>query len=144
MDGDIDMDAPQISTLRDEETPPPTRTSKFRVKLLINDSKGAASSSSRKQGEDEDEDEDEDEEDQLIDDDDDDNSINPNPLTSSARPLDVPGKRRPSHKRKPRKSEKRIVEDERQARAKEDVRPGMPSSILRRCSVLMDHPQKFT
>ncbi|OBZ78641.1 hypothetical protein A0H81_01276 [Grifola frondosa] len=83
MNEDVEMDAPQISTLREESTPEPqpTRT-KFRVKLLVNDRKHAgsrASSVSRKlaQGdsdeeeEEDEEDEEEEEEDQLIDDDDD-------------------------------------------------------------------------
>ncbi|KAG1813152.1 uncharacterized protein BJ212DRAFT_1366807 [Suillus subaureus] len=47
MDEDVDMDAPQISTLREETTPPPpSRTSKFRVKLLVTDKKGKGKSSS--------------------------------------------------------------------------------------------------
>ncbi|KAH9948184.1 Dopey, N-terminal-domain-containing protein [Amylocystis lapponica] len=80
MNEDVEMDAPQISTLREEETPEPApaRTSKFRVKLLVNEGKRAGSltgPSLHKQtpaeSDDEDE-EDEDEEDQLIDDDDDD------------------------------------------------------------------------
>ncbi|KAI0323053.1 hypothetical protein OF83DRAFT_1167078 [Amylostereum chailletii] len=39
MDSDADMDAPHISTLRDEASPPPnsTRTGRFRVKLLVNE-----------------------------------------------------------------------------------------------------------
>lgn len=50
VDDDLDMDAPQISTLRDENTPPPTRTSKFRVKLLVPDRKSppSAAASARK------------------------------------------------------------------------------------------------
>lgn len=84
MPEDVEMDAPQISTLRDEETPEPqptpARTSKFRVKLLVNEKKAKRSTAStpsvpRKQPapsvESEDEDEDEEEEDQLIDDDED-------------------------------------------------------------------------
>lgn len=80
MTEDVDMDAPQISTLREETTPEPNpaRSSKFRVKLLVNDkSEGSrAGSTSSKHGrpasDDDDEDEDDDEEeDQLIDDDDD-------------------------------------------------------------------------
>lgn len=47
MDEDVDMDAPQISTLREETTPPPpSRTSKFRVKLLVTEKKGKGKSSS--------------------------------------------------------------------------------------------------
>ncbi|KAI0081170.1 hypothetical protein K474DRAFT_1657031 [Panus rudis PR-1116 ss-1] len=75
---DVEMDAPQISTLREDESPEPTpatnRTSKFRVKLLVGE-KGGSSSPAKSQdvpveSEDEDEDEDDEEEDQLIDDDD--------------------------------------------------------------------------
>jgi hypothetical protein len=64
------MDAPQISTLREEETPPPqqpARTSKFRVKLLVNENTGGAGKKDVLEEEDG-EDELEDEEDQLIDD----------------------------------------------------------------------------
>jgi hypothetical protein len=67
--GDVNMDAPQISTLREEETPPPqqpARTSKFRVKLLVNEN--TAGASVKDVLEDDGEDELEDEEDQLIDD----------------------------------------------------------------------------
>ncbi len=80
MADDVDMDAPQISTLREETTPEPNPArSKFRVKLLVGDkgesSKASSVSSKRGRGDtddDEDEDEDDDEEeDQLIDDDDD-------------------------------------------------------------------------
>ena len=84
MPEDVDMDAPQISTLRDEESPEPqqtpARTSKFRVKLLVNESKakrpaGASASASRKHSApsvESEEDDDEEEEDQLIDDDEED------------------------------------------------------------------------
>lgn len=80
MADDVDMDAPQISTLREETTPEPNPArSKFRVKLLVGDkgesSKASSVSSKRGRGDsedDEDEDDDDDEEeDQLIDDDDD-------------------------------------------------------------------------
>jgi len=93
MSEDVDMDAPQISTLREEETPEPqpARTSKFRVKLLVNEGKRSASmgsSASQKPtqaGSEEDEDEDEEEEeDQLIDDDDDD--VKPPPVVPVATP----------------------------------------------------------
>ena len=79
MTEDVDMDAPQISTLREETTPEPNpaRSSKFRVKLLVNDKAaegpkaGSTSSKHGRPDSDDDEDEDEDEEeDQLIDDDD--------------------------------------------------------------------------
>lgn len=76
---DVEMDAPQISTLREDETPEPdpapARTTKFRVKLLVGEGKASSSSSktqaSQPESEDDDEDDDEDdEEDQLIDDED--------------------------------------------------------------------------
>lgn len=87
MNSDADMDAPQISTLREEETPPPqdrptpTR-GKFRVNLLVGKKDSAnrrevpiapAGSGSQRQAESEDDEEEQDEleEDQLIDDDDD-------------------------------------------------------------------------
>ncbi|KAF9225322.1 hypothetical protein BS17DRAFT_815910 [Gyrodon lividus] len=85
MDEDVDMDAPQISTLREEDTPPPSRTSKFRVKLLVGDKKGKGKSSSpsgpavvrknipptqpQSRPQSDEEVDEEDEEDQLIDDD---------------------------------------------------------------------------
>lgn len=141
MDGDIDMDAPQISTLREEETPPPQRTpphsSRFRVKLVAKESGNAPSPSGSdpywftigpprsQQGgaghtEDEDDDDDgSDEEDQLIDDDDD---MKPFPdakmaaLQASHPAENSPKRKQPSHKRKPRKTEKRIAEEERKSR----------------------------
>lgn len=96
------MDAPQISTLREEETPEPqptpARTSKFRVKLLVSEGKRAGSqtsSSSRKpqQGDSDDEDEleEEEEEDQLIDDDDD-----TRPAPAAPVPLATPSSTRSS------------------------------------------------
>jgi hypothetical protein len=121
MNQDVDMDAPQISTLREEETPPPqpTRTSKFRVKLLVNDTSGRASPSltSRTsvpgQGEDEGEEDDEDEEDQLIDDDDNVHANLPIPMPKH---LDEGSKRKVSHKRKPKKTEKKAAEDEKKGK----------------------------
>jgi hypothetical protein len=123
VDEDVDMDAPQISILREEQTPPPqpTRTSKFRVKLLVNDTgvvSPSPSSASRKQtlvrGDDEAIENDEDEEDQLIDDDD---EINPATLPLSP-------KRKPSHKRKPKKTEKRMTEEDRKAKEKSQIQAG--------------------
>ncbi|KAI0067984.1 hypothetical protein BV25DRAFT_1911020 [Artomyces pyxidatus] len=84
-DRDTDMDAPQISTLRDDDSPPPapspTRTGKFRVKLLVNETKPGTKfitfngetgeeAAGPSDGPDEEDVPDEDEEDQLIDDDD--------------------------------------------------------------------------
>jgi hypothetical protein len=78
-DDTANMDAPHISTLREEESPPPpapnpSRTSKFRVKLLVNDGKRRSDSvpsvRKRSQAPEDDEEQDEEEEDQLIDDED--------------------------------------------------------------------------
>ncbi|KAH7907785.1 hypothetical protein BJ138DRAFT_1159222 [Hygrophoropsis aurantiaca] len=126
MDDDVDMDSPHISTLREENTPPPSRQSKFRVKLVVNESKRKSVKSSspsisapvRKtipppapppqpqastHSEDElDADEDE-EEDQLIDDDDDMQTSASVPITSAG----ATNKRKaPAKKLKPRKSTK--------------------------------------
>ena len=47
MTEDVDMDAPQISTLREETTPEPNPArSKFRVKLLVGDKGGEGSKAS--------------------------------------------------------------------------------------------------
>jgi Wiskott-Aldrich syndrome protein len=110
VNGGDDMGTPQISTLRDEETPPPqpfpTR-GKFRVNLLLGERKGPgrpSGSVARKQpeveSEEEGEEQDELEEDQLIDDDDD--------SVQLKRPLSVtvlPAKPKPSPKKRARKSE---------------------------------------
>lgn len=123
MDDDIDMDAPQISTLREEPTPPP-RGSKFRVKLLVGDKRAKVESSSpsvsaaaRKNipqnqtepqpqsGEEVDE---EDEEDQLIDDDEPAPSIStPIATVSTGTKRKAPPKK-PS---RPRKNDKQDKED---------------------------------
>ncbi|KAK7686632.1 hypothetical protein QCA50_010232 [Cerrena zonata] len=94
---DVEMDAPQISTLREDETPEPdptpARTTKFRVKLLVGGGKAGSSSSktqmSQPESEDDDEDDDDDdEEDQLIDDDDEEEPevkvVTPSPAVSAA------------------------------------------------------------
>jgi Wiskott-Aldrich syndrome protein len=110
VNGDVDMGTPQISTLRDEETPPPQPLStrgKFRVNLLVGEKNGvgrASGSGSRKpeaESEEEEEEQDELEEDQLIDDDDDGIQLK--------RPLSVtlpPVKPKPSPKKRARKSDK--------------------------------------
>lgn len=83
MDEDVDMDAPHISTLREEDSPPPqsspSHTGKFRVNLVVNEPKpgtkfitfnGETGEEARESDEaDEEEDVEEEEEDQLIDDD---------------------------------------------------------------------------
>ncbi|KAI0673636.1 hypothetical protein C8Q78DRAFT_1151760 [Trametes maxima] len=77
MSEDVDMDAPQISTLREENTPEPSPVkSKLKLKLLVNErgegpKTGSTSSKhARPDSEDDDDDDEDDEEDQLIDDDD--------------------------------------------------------------------------
>lgn len=135
MDGDVDMDAPQISTLREEETPPPQR-SKFRVKLVVKDPR-PSTSTMRKQfagapSEDDDEEE-EDEEDQLIDDDDDD--MNPTPPVSGPslapappppRAAPEPPKRKTPRGRRPRKTDKRVIDEEKKIRERA-MQAGAPS-----------------
>ncbi|KAI0307626.1 hypothetical protein B0F90DRAFT_1675408 [Multifurca ochricompacta] len=85
MDNDTEMDAPQISTLHDDaESPPsntsPARTGKFRVKLLVNETKmgtkfitfnGETGEEAGVGEEPEEEEPEEDEEDELIDDEED-------------------------------------------------------------------------
>jgi hypothetical protein len=113
VNGDVDMGTPQISTLRDEETPPPHSVptkGKFRVNLLLGERKGAghpSGSASLKldvESEDEaeeEEEQDELEEDQLIDDDDD--GVHPKrPLLMSL----PPARPKPSPKKRARKSDK--------------------------------------
>ncbi|KAF4573412.1 hypothetical protein AB1N83_007731 [Pleurotus pulmonarius] len=105
MDNDVDMDAPQISTLREEETPPPPKVTTRRIRLVVKEKPPAspAPSVARTQAteDDADNDNDEDEEDQLIDDDNDDAASVP-PVVETPSPT----KRKAAAKRKPRKSEK--------------------------------------
>ncbi|KAJ6523555.1 hypothetical protein B0H19DRAFT_1276874 [Mycena capillaripes] len=114
---DVDMEAPQISTLHQEDSPPPPPR---RVKLLVKDTRVAAAqaSTSRKRPlSDDDELDEEDEEDQLIDDDD---VLPPAvvpPVAQSSSAAD-PASKRKAPKRKPRKSEKKIAEEERKLKEK--------------------------
>lgn len=117
MNDNTDMEAPQISTLRDEETPPPAPNptrGKFRVNLLVGEKKSGggspSGSSSRKQlapraasEDDEDEEHDELEEDQLIDDDDEGIQVK-KPLSVTVPPLS--GKAKPPPKKRARKTDK--------------------------------------
>lgn len=113
MNDDVDMEAPQISTLREEETPPPQRPNptrgKFRVNLLVGEKKGTGSpsaSGSRKiggQSEEEDEEQDELEEDQLIDDEEEGGHLK-RPLSVTVPPVSAKSKAAP--RKRPRKSEK--------------------------------------
>lgn len=113
-DEDVGMEAPEISTLREEDTPPPTRTSKLRVKLLLGDKKGKGKSSSpsislatRKNAQSgptpshSDQDVEEDEEDQLIDDDE---------LPPASGTLAGTKRKAPAKKSRPRKMEKQDKE----------------------------------
>ncbi|KAF8433502.1 hypothetical protein L210DRAFT_3649637 [Boletus edulis BED1] len=118
MDDDVDMDAPLISTLpQAEATPPPSRGSKFRVKLLVGDKKGKGKSSppdaarksvpqnqTQPQPQSEEEVDEEDEEDQLIDDE---------PTPSISAPVATGTKRKapPKKSSRPRKTEKQDKED---------------------------------
>ncbi|KAJ2930628.1 hypothetical protein H1R20_g6467, partial [Candolleomyces eurysporus] len=113
---DVDMDAPQISTLREEETPPPTskklaspRKPKA-PKLKVTEPRIQPRPEPRKvkpAGEEDVEDQAEDEEDQLIDDDDA-SSVHRNAPSSAALPAsgrtpDSTPKKKPAAKRKPKK-----------------------------------------
>jgi len=116
-DHDVEMEAPQISTLHQEDSPPPPTR---RVKLLVKDNRvasGQASSSRKRPLSDDDELEEEDEEDQLIDDDD---VVPPSVVPPVAAPsaADSAAKRKAPSKRKPRKSEKKIAEEERKSKEK--------------------------
>lgn len=124
MDDDVDMDAPLISTLCEEATPPPSRGSKFRVKLLLGDKKGTGKSSSpsvpaaarksvlqnqtQSQPQSEEEVDEEDEEDQLIDDDEPAPSISA-PVASV--PTGTKRKAPPKKPSRPRKADKQDKED---------------------------------
>ena len=129
MDEDVDMDAPQISTLRDEDsTPPPAPPTSQSPKKAASTRKTKALPKSKKptdwaqirtsvaernsQGSEDEPDEPEEEEDQLIDDDDDDiPKPSPVPTPSSARSTADPSqKKKAAVKRKPRKSEKRPLD----------------------------------
>lgn len=123
MDEDVDMDAPQISTLREEETPPPQpkSTSARRGKAVHKLPPAWPRTRKKESHTDEEYDEVEEEEDQLIDDDDDElmKPVPPTALPSAGRSTDTSSKRsKTASKRKPRKSEKRMAEDERKAQEK--------------------------
>ncbi|KAJ6601435.1 hypothetical protein DFH09DRAFT_563577 [Mycena vulgaris] len=127
-DHDVDMDAPQISTLHQEDSPPPPTR---RVKLLVKDTRAAAgqASSSRKRAHSDDEElEEEDEEDQLIDDDDVVPPIVVPPVVPTSSAADSSSKRKAPSKRKPRKSEKKIAEEDRKSKEK-IMQAGAPSSL---------------
>lgn len=130
---DVDMDAPQISTLREEATPPRSRGSKFRVKLLVSDKKGSGKSSSpsvpaamRKsapqnqtlpQAQSEEDVDEEEEEDQLIDEDE------PAPSVSAPIASVSAGTKRKAPPKKPSRPRKSDKQD------KEDKKPDGESSL---------------
>ncbi|KAJ7431730.1 hypothetical protein B0H11DRAFT_2217976 [Mycena galericulata] len=123
-DNDVDMDAPQISTLHQEDSPPPPQR---RVKLLVKDTRdGGQASSSRKRALSDDDELEEDEEDELIDDEDVVPSIVVPPVAPSSSAADSSAKRKAPSKRKPRKSEKKIAEEERKSKEK-IMQAGAPS-----------------
>ena len=115
MDEDVEMDAPQISILREEESPPPQRktASSRKSKTTPKGKTGEFPYLPRPRKEfisDDEYDEPEEEEDQLIDDDDD--ELN-KPTTAQApgRSVEAGQKRKTPSKRKPRKIEKKVEED---------------------------------
>ncbi|PFH49048.1 hypothetical protein AMATHDRAFT_5244 [Amanita thiersii Skay4041] len=114
MDLDVDMDAPQISILREEDSPPPqrkaanSRKSKAANKVKVTEFPYLPKPRKESLSE-EDYEEPEVEEDELIDDDDD--QLNkPTPTHTRSRSTEAATKRK-APKRKPRKSEKKTEED---------------------------------
>ena len=117
MDQDIDMDAPQISTLREEVTPPPLPKSASTARRSKPSTKPRTADFPtwprpvRKEPQTEEEfEEAEEEEDQLIDDDDDNMKPVPPAALSASRSGDY-GSKRKSPAKKKRKSDKRVVDD---------------------------------
>ncbi|KAK7031175.1 hypothetical protein VNI00_013590 [Paramarasmius palmivorus] len=98
------MDTPKISTLREESTPPPSKSSNsgFRLKLVLGKDKTktiASSSASRHHSDDDGrQDEDEDQEDQLIDDEDPPVASSSKALTSKRKAVTAEGRKRKSRK----------------------------------------------
>ncbi|KAG7452085.1 uncharacterized protein BT62DRAFT_926299 [Guyanagaster necrorhizus] len=125
MDEDVDMDAPQISTLREEVTPPPPQRTGIRVKLVVGKKNAGPTvtvPSKRSHTEDED-DEDEDQEDQLIDDDDD---VSAKPSKAPARPVETTPKRKAPVKRKSKKIEKKGSEEKQEKPVPLPPPPSLP------------------
>jgi len=120
MDEDIEMDAPQISTLREEESPPPQPPKKNIIHIKKRPTitpLTSLPSDKTPDGNDE-------EEDQLIDelinDDGDDDPTKPSSPSqpTAGRSNDSPQKRKASAKRKPRKSDKKLGEGEKKVKEK--------------------------
>ncbi|PBL00347.1 hypothetical protein ARMGADRAFT_1159693 [Armillaria gallica] len=125
MDEDVDMDAPQISTLREEVTPPPPQRTGIRVKLVVGKKNAGPTvtvPSKRPHTEDE-ADEDEDQEDQLIDDDDD---VNAKPSKAPPRPVEATPKRKAPVKRKAKKTEKKSSEEKQEKPVPPPPPPSLP------------------
>lgn len=129
-DNDVDMDAPQISTLRDEESPPPQKRRAPRTGRndpiyvqQLKQQKAAAVAAAAVSEEDFDA-EPEEEEDQLIDDDDDDDMAKPpGPtiiLPPSGRSTDTAQKKKPVAK--PKKS-KKVEKKEGEKKVKDKIPP---------------------
>lgn len=122
MDGDVDMEAPQISTLREEATPPPASMkpkpgwlkphgwSKGPNGPPVQSGKSPHSSFTR-----DDQDEPEEEEDQLIDDDD--GGLQPSTISSSRLTDNVQNRKSPA-KKKARKGNKTAVDAEEKSKEK--------------------------
>jgi Wiskott-Aldrich syndrome protein len=125
MDEDIEMDAPQISTLREEDSPPPQPTKKN----IIHIKKRPASTTLTHPSSDKAPVGNNEEEDQLIDEliDDDDDLAKPSSSSQqvAGRSSDSPQKRKVSAKRKPRKNEKRLGDGEK--KIKENLNVSQPT-----------------
>lgn len=123
------MEAPQISTLREEETPPPQPKSTPRRNKASKSSHPTWTRPPRKEALTEEElmEDQEDEEDQLIDDDDEELQ-KPIPAPSKAVPVVEAGTKRkaPTKQRKPRKTDKRITDEEKKLGGKAVQLPGAP------------------
>ncbi|KAK0233853.1 hypothetical protein IW262DRAFT_1332888 [Armillaria fumosa] len=125
MDEDVDMDAPQISTLREEVTPPPPQRTGIRVKLVVGKKNAGPTvtvPSKRPHTEDE-ADEDEDQEDQLIDDED---EVSAKPSKVPARPAEATPKRKAPVKRKSKKTEKKGSEEKQEKPVPPPPPPSLP------------------
>ncbi len=116
MDEDLDIEAPQISTLREEESPPPHKkavNSKKRPRPNPTSSEPWKRVIAGREADDVDDEEDQ--LDELIDDDGNGNTTKASP---SSRPTDTAQKRKASAKRKPRKGEKKAGETEKKTKDK--------------------------
>ena len=123
MDEDPDMEAPHISTLREDESPPPHKKAAVNSKKRPrpNPTSGEPWKRVVAAREADDVDDEEDQLDQLIDDDGNGNTMKASP---SSRPTDAAQKRKASAKRKPRKGEKKAGETEKKTKDKIDTTSG--------------------